>query len=455
MTSPHPRPTPHALLPNESGLILIGALFTMIFFLSISLAVASFGITHFISTKRTYTALNAISLADAGAESFMYNINQDKTYTGTGGPITLYNDDIKGKGTFETTITNQPLNNEKIVTSIGKVYLPRNSSTPKVTRKVKLTIRGIEPFIYSVQSGGSGPIYLYGNTNFTSGTLHSNKYIRIQDSGVTAKGSFEAADKDPTAGYASYNCSISGNNNFQAGSIIKVRYRVTVPNCGIGTTGSTVSENDASIVSQPLPTVDRATILSSITTNAACTSITNSPYEIKQAHYPDNTPSSGVNSNPNCVDFSLKKNETYTLKGNVHIRGNLTMESNSIIADGLATTDLYVLVEGKITVKGNGSSVSSNANNVSIIFVSYDPTDSGGDKTLPDAITISGNSLSLVAKYFALNGSLGFKGKGSIGPIAANSIVMDGSGSTSFININGVPLDPSIWDVRIYQQAYD
>jgi hypothetical protein len=439
----------------EKGLILVGALITLSFFLMVSVAIAGFSTSQFVSTKRSLQAFEALSLAEAGAEHFMANINQVTGYTGSGGPVTFFNDDIRGKGTYETSIANGTLNNEKIVTSVGKIYQPRTSTTPKVTRKVKLTIRGTEPFIYSVQGGNSGPIYFYGSTNFSSGTIFTNRYIRLQDNSVSIKGTFKAVDKDPNIGSA--NCGISGGANstsLQAGSIVDVKYLVTPSACNIGTTGSTVTENSG-LAAQPLPTIDRDGILAGITTNQACSTITNAPYEIKKAHYPNNTPANGVDTGNSCSDFTLKKGETYTLKGNTHIRGNLTTDTNLIQVDSSVTSDVYVLVEGTITIKGNGSAVASNANNVSVIFVSYSTIDSAGDKNQPNAITISGNSLSLIAKFLSINGSLGMNGKGTIGAIAgAQAVVINGAGTINFIDAGSVPLNPNLWDVRIYQQDF-
>jgi hypothetical protein len=430
---------------NQSGVIIIGALIIMMFFMTVAIAVAEFSTRHYVSAKRTLVALNALSVAEAGAEEVMYKLNQDSTYTGSNGDTEFFNDSIKGRGVYSTLVSPGDLNNEKVVVSTGKIYIPATASQPLVTRKVRLILRGTEPFAYAVQSGGSGPIYLYGNTGVNAPTkIFTNDFIRIQDASVNLEGTIMAAGKDPSAAYNSLNCSIDGNNDMK-NSTINVRYNVN-PTCGIDTAGSTVTQNDTSVNPQSLPTIDKPGVLASITSDDVCSAANDPSYRFGGVNY--------QNSNGSACDVSLTRNKVYTLDGNTYIKGNLTIDGNTIQADSSLTSDVHVIVDGTITLKGNSTSVSSNTNNIAIIFVSYSIVDSNGDKTQPDAISISGNSLSLLSRFVALNGSIGFRGRGTMGAIAANSIVMDGSGNVTFQDVNGIPSNPTGWDVKFYEQIY-
>lgn len=432
---------------DQRGVIIIGAFIITLFFLSVSIAVAEFSVAHYTSARRSLQGLSALSVAEAGADETMLKLNQVSTYSGTGGDIVFFNDSVKGKGVYNTTVAPGTLNNEKIVVTTGKIYLPASAAQPIATRKIRLVLRGAEPFVYAVQGGNSGPIYMYGNTGINApAKIFSNKYIRIQDASVSASGTFQVADKDPTAAYSSFNCSIDGNNHI-LNSTINVRYNINNANCGIDTAGDTVTQNDSSIGPQSLPTVDKAGILSTIAANASCASINNTDYHLKNANYPQQTGGT-------LCDVTLDKNKTYTLDGNVYIRGNLTVDGDTIQADSSLTSDVYVLVDGTINFQGNSTSISTNVNNVAITFVSYSSVDSAGSKIAPNAIDIRGNSLSLLGRFLALNGSLGFKGRGTLGPVGANSIVFDGSGAVTFSNINSIPASPTGWDVKYYEQIY-
>jgi hypothetical protein len=198
--------------------------------------------------------------------------------------------------------------------------------------------------------------------------------------------------------------------------------------------------------------VNKPAILEEISSNAACSTIGSSPLQIKSAHYPNNSNGGTVGG----CDLTLSQNQTYTLMGDTHIRGNFTAKSNTIRVSENVGRHIYVLVEGKIDISGNGSAIIPNSSGYTANFVSYDPTDSGGAKNLPNAISISGNSLSLNAHFLNEVGSFGLNGRGTIGQVAAASIVLNGSGAVTFVAIDPTGTgDPSIWGVTHYQQIYN
>lgn len=437
-------------IENERGQILVGVMITMVFLIIVALATAEFSLTNYNSAKRTLVALDAINTAEAGAEEGLFQLNQNSSYTPPSGEQTLYNDNIKGKATYELSLANGSFTHEKVLISTGRVYQPF-TTTPKVTRKVKITIRGTVPFQYGVQTG-SGPIYMYGDTAFTA-DVETNSYIEIQDNSVSfSGGAISVAGTDPNYNSPPNNtCSVDHQGKITGGTInVAGQLTPSPPNCGVDTTGATVLENKP-LTPQLLPTVDKAGILSGISSNVSpCSSVQNVPYELDHANYPDQ---SSQTYDSTC-SVSLAPTQTYSLKGDVYIRGDLTIDRNTIQVDNSLTQAPYVIVEGKITVKGNGTAVTANSSNIGAIFVSYNNADSNGDKTLPNAISIDGNSLSLYANFFAPNGSIGYTGRGVVGKLAANSMVLNSSGTTTFIDITSALVTPSIWNVQHYQQIF-
>lgn len=423
----------------DSGFILMSAMISMAFIVTIVLLIAQLGLNHQLGAKRTLLSLNASAAAEAGAEKFMLEINKDRDHAGSGGEITLY-EDYRGKATYATTVQNGVLSNEKIVISTGRVYLPGRSQA-FLTRKLKVIIRGINPFKYGLQTG-LGPLYMFGNTGI-NGEIYTNKYIVLQDNTVALSGTIKAAERDN----ATAECSIKGNASI-AGSVINTRYKTCVT-----TTGSTVTQYDTNITPQPLPGVDKTGTLNGILTNEACTTIGNTPYKIKSAHYPNDS-NSGTTGGCN---LTLTPNKAYTLEGDAHIRGNLTLDRNTVQISESLQRNIYVLVEGRIVISGNGSAIIPNSSGYTATFVSYDTTDSGGDKNAANAIDISGNSLSLNARFLNEVGSFGLNGRGLIGQVAALSIVLNGSGSLTFVTSDpdDEPADPNIWNVIYYQPVFD
>ena len=429
---------------KNSGFILMTALITMAFLTTVVLLVTQMALSHRLSARRTYYALKATAAAEAGAEKFMLEINKVHTHTGSG--ETILTNDTSGKTTYSTSMANGSIANEKVVTAIGRYYLPNKPNNVYVTRKIQITIRGLNPFKYGLQTG-IGPLYMFGNTGL-EGEVFTNSRIVVQDNTVNLSGIIKVAGLN-----AANDCSIEGNGKIP-NSTINTRYKVCLP-----TPGSTVTQYDSTITPQPLPGIDKPAILASITSNATCASVGAAPYRILSAHYPNN---SGGGTSGGC-DVTLSANKTYTVEGSAHIRGNFTADRNSLQISNSLTQDIYILVEGRINISGNGSAVIPNNSGHTATFVSYDPTDSGGNKNASDAIEISGNSLSLNARFLNEVGSFGLTGRGLIGQVAAASIVLNGSGSLTFVTECGqeeeegscAGEEPSIWNVTYYQPLYN
>lgn len=434
---------------NERGVILLGALIITLFFMIVGASVAQLAAAQYAASKRTMRGLAALSVAEAGAEKFMLEVNKDRTYAGSGGAVEFFNNATQGRATYETSVSNGAFVNEKVVISTGKVYFPATSTKP-IIRKVRLTIRGTKDFDYALQSG-TGPIYLYGSTNFVA-TVYSNSILALQDNAVSISGTFYVVGDDGTTGYRKP-CSIFGSNARISGTIIANKFVCVSPEAG-----STVIENKTPpLTAQSLPTVP-PDALDGVTTNTLCTAITTSPYQLKSTHYPD----SATTYLPSC-QVALKKNTNYTLMGNSHIRGDLVLDGNILSLSESVTTDTYVIVEGKIIIGGNGAAIATNSAGKRITFVSnlsyYNGVtyDCNGDKQCNNnAIDIDSKSSSFNALFLAPNGSVRYQGRGSISSIAARSTVLNGNGTLTFIQPPAVDIsDANIWDVKYYQQVYN
>lgn len=481
-------------LKSQNGVVLIGALITILVFLTLALAVSEFGLSHFIGTKRSLTAQRALSVAEAGAERFITELNADADYATTArncdedqaGWVTeeVFNFTSSGKpqlgkGVATVCWRNSPagFNNEKVIESTGKVYLPASATNPDLTRKIRLTIRGAAPFNYGVQTG-NGPLYIYGNVNFIA-EIHVSDFMYIQDSAANIEGTYIVAGKNEGESNVTLaNCSIYGNDTIEDTAVFG-RYEL-VPSCGINYSPSP-SENDFGVIAQPLPSIDKPAELGEIgndpTRDDPCwvlSSITT--ITIGDKHYPEA-------GQAEC-NASLRSNAAYNVEGNIHIRGNLTVNGNTLRVSETDSngqpieTNVYVIVEsttaadGRIVIDGNGTTVIPNSRGASIVFVSYsnrnpcgidppNPRDacknngSNNDPADSDyAITIKGNSLSLVANFLTETGGINYQGRGSIGSMAAQAIIMKGNGTTTFVQLNVGAADPTIWSVSYYQQIF-
>lgn len=502
-----------SLVNNERGIFLIGALLTTVMFMIIALALAEYGLAHYQSARRNYLSLQTLGVAEAGADEFMRQLHISSAYTGTPTEETLFDDTtLKIRGTFHTSIASGSLSNEKIVTSIGRVYsYATGTNRLLLARKVKLTIRGTTVFHYGVQTG-SGPLYLFGNSGFT-GEVYSNSNIYIQDNAVNIAGKFTAVKGAP---WPANECAVEGGPGARLpGSEIHVQDDAQPGSAAvcIDTTGppaSTIIEDNP--LPADFPTIDKDYILGKLTANNNCDTIDDDQligpgelYEIKNSAYPDqgSTPKSPdifcrdntLNPYSNLINTTdkaakLKRNEAYTLKGDAYIRGDLHAEGNTIKSDCPSSFDIYgrkdvyLLIEGRLNIDGNGTAIvppvnCKNADNTDakVIVVSYSdfgPITNRTDDSnaIPNlcgvydyncirtydnsinkvsAIDIKGNALSLNGNFLAPNGSLRFKGTGGLGSLAAQSIVMNGGNVTIFIGVDPALPNPNLWSITSYQ----
>lgn len=447
---------------NQDGVVLTSALLAMVALISIALAVFNFSLYHLIGTRRSLAAVSALATAEAGVEKFMLEINKDKNYPGSGGSVELFNNDIQGRGTYETTVVPGVLSNEKVLTATGKIYLPRNASQPFVTRKVKLILRGSVGFEFNIQSG-TGPIYVFGNSSF-DGEIHSNDFISIQDNAVSISGLISIAGRNETASSQYNYCSVyrpGGTATFNS-STVKARHEILPPyaspappatDCGISSSNSTITDNDSTVLAEPMPTVDKAGIIAGITGNEPCSTLNSpggsEPYLIQSKHYPDNS-SSGTTGGCNVI---LKPTKAYRLGGDIHIRGDLTIDRNTITVDNSLTYSPTIIVEGRIFITGNNTAISVNSSGYGPVLAGYNTLDSNGDKTLPNAIEIDGNAISLYANFVAPDGSIGFRAKGSVGSLAGKSLVVNSSGTITFVPALPAPPGTDKWDIGFYEQV--
>lgn len=457
---------------DQDGFLMVGVLMIMVFFITITTAIYEYSINSFISSRRSVMVFDALSLAEAGADAFMYNINADANYTGTGA-VTLYDDAIKGKGTYETTVANGTITNEKIVTATGKIYFPSTSATPNVTRKVKLVIQGANPNPYSVQMGPGGLI-LKNGSSINNGEIYVNGYITISNNSTIGSSStplnvfiadYQCPSANPPGSTFPALCGANppppvtfGNNGSHIYGTVKINNggsdsHMTNPGYTTGTVNPTT-----------LPDPGRSTIKSTInsTMTAANASSCNSPYKTwTNVHITGNV--------------SLPNSCTITIAGNVWIDGNLVTGNNNIFnVDNALSTAPQIMIDGSTGFDGgNGVDLVSNSSGVALSIVTY--WNSDGD---PDATTLSGNDLynsiylsnnrsnpkftiktgghtnaSSGSTLYARWSGIDVQNSGSVGTIIGQIIQLSNGGSVTF---NGTPniSTPTTWDVRYYEPTY-
>lgn len=467
---------------NQSGMILTIALLLGASFIVISLAVIQFSVQHYITARRGLAQVDALDLAEAGADNFMYHLNQDSSYSGTNtscpistsgsNPVILYNDSVKGKGTYETCYQAGSISNEKIVYSVGKIYLPAGSASPLSTRTVKLIVEGSQPANYAVQTGPGG-IIIGNNVLIGLGDIYTNGFITMGNNStmgtiVTPVNVWAAnyqcpAGNPPGSSYPALCGSgepISMNNGTHIYGNVRANGQVNPGCCASKMSGPGLTATSG-VGPTTLPDPGRAAMKANATntmTAANASSCSGSYKTWTNVHITGN-----VNLPNNC---------TITVGGDVWIDGSLTAGNNNVfavLASLSSSPQLAIDGSGGFDM-GNNPVLASNILGTGFRVVTY--WNSTGN---PDAASLTGDNLynsmfisnnrsnphytiktgsnasaAVGSTLYAVWSGVQLNNNGTVGSIIGQIIDLNNNGTISF---NGLGSGgASTWDVRYYEQ---
>jgi len=171
---------------KEGGYFLVSAVVMILFLTAIGITIAALTSTQYQHTKRQVFAENAQLVAEAGIEQSVHQLNGDDAFAGYTSAQQFFDNATQGRGTFTTTVSDNPDGKSKTVIATGTVYRP-GSSAPYVTRKIKATVVGTSSSGYSVFSGPGGLI-LSGSANITNSQVYVSGTITM--SGASKIGTY-------------------------------------------------------------------------------------------------------------------------------------------------------------------------------------------------------------------------------------------------------------------------
>lgn len=137
----------HTTASNRGYVLVLALVFLGIFFTTATAYLSSMT-TSARSARYDVASAQALSLAEAGMDEAVYQLNQNSGYTGE-------NDTALGAGTFTVNVSTVD-GNTKRVTATGSVP---NDATPLASRTVKATVSintSVVSFRYGVQIGNGG-----------------------------------------------------------------------------------------------------------------------------------------------------------------------------------------------------------------------------------------------------------------------------------------------------------
>lgn len=456
----------------EDGYFLVSAIIVTLFLTAIGLSIAALTSLQYQHTKREVFVENAQLLAEASIEQSVQQLNTNDTFPGYTTAQQFFDNGAQGRGTFTSTITDNPDGNSKTIVAEGKVYRRSGDTNPYITRKIQAIVVGTTSGGYSVLSGPGGLI-LNGSSNITNSHVYVSGTITLN--GASKIGTYN----NPVTVTVAHNACPTGNNPgptypqvCSSGQPISMAHSTNIYGsvCATGQTSTGPNNNiqpgnggaglQVGCVAPVYPQVayDRQAHINAVTTTGAGNSNTyvcnNWPFN---RSWPGNLRLTGnVTVNSSC---------DVTINGNVYITGDLTIggAAKLRVADSLGTTRPVIIVDGNISV-GGSSSMIANSSGTGIDFISF----RSAAACSPNCTSVTGNdlknsqSLQTISVGGAVNvpgavfnaywSKVTLSGSGSVGAASGQTVELNGAGTVVF----GTTLasGSKTWAITSYQPLY-
>lgn len=450
------------LRKNQDGSVLVAVFILTLAFTIISLSLSEFSLSHFRNVRRSLLAANALSTAEAGADLTLLKLNQDSNYTPPAGETELYNTDAKGKATYEVSIDPGSISGEKIITSTGRLYFPASSSTPTVTRKVKVVaVQSDENYSYSVQTGAGG-LYMSNSATIANGKVYVNGFIDMQNSAKigteSQPGEVSAADIScPTTGGASYP-QICDSSHKSITIINTAHIYADVHKKNQVDSDSITGTIDDTAEPISLPEDNRDTIKTDIQNTG--TTMTND-----DASCSGSETRTWGNLHITGGDVSINNNCQVTVTGDVWIDGSLEINNNGeIIVDDSLTDAPTIMVDGEEVSLNNQSKILANSSGVAFKIINFycgsscspDSSPTGDElfqATSNVTIDIGNASAASGSVLYARWGTAKLSNGGAVGSLVGQRVDLQNTGNITF----GAQLgggSGGVFTVKFYQQVF-
>lgn len=466
------RPNDPKDIPQQGYVLLLTLITSIALFIALG-GILSLSLISLSSAKRSLADISALYVAEAGADKAVFEINKDVSYPGTNtvcpigtsgtNPVTLYSDDIKGKGTYETCVVSGSIARELIVYAVGKVYATPTATNPTSVRKLKIVVEGSPAGAYAVQTGPGGLI-MSNSAAITNGPVYVGGYLTMSNSATIG-----SAGSPISVNVANARCPSPATSAFPAicgAGVLPNPISIIGPQAHIygsvkanGQIDSSGMSNSGLVssfgVSPPsLPDYDRAGQKAAVTssmTGAAASCTTNNGI----VTWPADVKITG--------SVTISKGCTVLVAGNAWITGDFTMTQSPVIKPAASVTiQPTIMVDGSSGVNfNNQSSVATNSSGIGMEFITFYST----APCSPDCTTVTGTDLYNSQNLQTIN--IGNQGNapgsilyarwtkivvaqgGTIGAILGQTIVLGNSGNLSFVDT--VSTSNYTYDVRFYE----
>ncbi len=450
---------------NSQGMILPTLLVIMLIILTVGLSLSSLVLAQMNIADRGIARANAMLAAEAGAEKTLHELNNDSDFAGYQSEEVFAQNQTQGRVTYQTTIAEGGLSNEKIITATGRVYMPSTASDPLISRSIRLVVVGTTTDDYSIQTGPGGLI-MSNSATIANGDVYVNGYINMSNSARIGSednpGNVYVAHmfcpEPPDSSFPSQ-CTSGEPISISNQASIYGEVRATNQTNGSGMYSPGLIEGSSSDPVD-LPEYDRQAHQDAATntmTNIEASCTNNN--QVKT--WPANTHITGG-------DVSIRRSCTVVVEGDVWMDGSLSMRNSGTIeiSDTISENLPVIMVDGSDGIEmRNSSKILTNSDGLGVEFITFHSTAScspdcsevsGVDLYNSQSITtitLDNSSLAAGSKFYARWSKVELSNSGSVGAILGQTIHLGNTGNITF----GQELSSgqSVWSIKNYQQIFE
>ncbi len=448
---------------HQTGSALISIIIVLPFLILTTTLFINLAVNTLVVARKDQSQTHAQMASDAGIDYALQILNQDTTWTSTGGEITLQNQD-NVRTTYSVSLEENSTTS-RTLTSIGRTYHPASSPTPAATKIIKADLRPVTSAGYSVVTGVGG-LFMTNSAKIVGGDVLVNGEIDMRNTtqiGLSNKPvRVEVAHQNcPQPADANYPRLCSSSENGQPIYIENTSHIYGDVKANNQTDGSNMSNTgligSSGVAAQALPTHDRpaqkTAVSQTITgSTASCNTVGGT------VNWPANVKIEG--------DVLIGKDCKVTVNGNVWITGKLQLINSAqlIVSGSLGSTMPDIMVDGASATLTNSSRLVSNATGTGMRLLTYwsraacspdctnvtgiDLYNSRSDVTISVANTASAPQSTFYARWTQVN----INNSGGIGALIGQTVKLSNSATITFGSVAGV--GATFWVLDGYRRSF-
>ncbi len=439
---------------DQKGAALISVLVTLPFLILIAFNFTQLGVNNIRLAQGDKFRTQTQMVADASLDYGLQQLNQNLSWTGTGGEIVdgevdknfeiEFDNTDNVRTTYALKVTDIDDDN-KTLTTTARIYRPATATEPLNSITIDAELRPVSAGDFSIVTGVGGLIMensakVLGGSIFVNGTISmkNTAQIGLQLSPVELSVAHQTCPNPPDGTYPRV-CSNGENGQpitLQNSAKIygSVRANNQTISSGMENPGLVASSG---VTPQNLPLHDRDAQKANATNNmtgaqASCTQNNGTKT------WPANTKITG--------NVLIEKSCKVTIQGNVWITGTFEMQNSGqlIVSNSLGTNQPTLMVDGSKVLLKNTSQIVDNTSQTGVQLISYYSTASCS----PNCTTVTGADFQTSRNYMGIeldNSASGpstvfyarwttvqINNSGQIGALIGQTVALRNSGTITF-----------------------